>query len=195
MQDVRRELRSEQQDIKRYLENRQVRNYYIAVIAASLAAWTLTFNYGAYNTVFFRTLFSVWVLCTVIFFATLMLPKHERPLTGGRLAILLLPTLWVLAFVFVPVEESESARIFEWITNGLALATIITLPSLGYSLLVIMQGETLRLPWRLLFAMSVIVLAVAIAGYVMGNFHYLFITCQEFIVAGDFAPPNCLQLP
>ncbi|MEL6404917.1 MAG: hypothetical protein AAFR81_11170 [Chloroflexota bacterium] len=194
MEELRKDLREERQDITRFL-NSKVRTYYIAVIAASLATWTVAFNFGAYNTVFFRTLFSIWVMCTVIFFATLLLPKHERPLSGGQLAILLIPSLWLLVFLFAPMSTDDNAsQIYELITNLLALVTLVTLPVLGYTFLVILQGESLRLPGRMLYAMMAIVLIVALLGYAIGTYHYLFITCQEFTVAGDFAPPNCLQL-
>lgn len=193
MLKLRRLLRRDKQEIKRYLTNSQVRNYYLSVTAASLTAWTLMFNLGVYGSVFFRTLFAIWVLCTSVFIATMMLPKHERPLHGLNLIALLVPSLWMISFLFVPtLAEAEDS--FQTITNLLTLLTIITMPNLGYAILVIVQGDTLQLPGRMLIAMVVIVLVVSSMGYWVGLNHHLFITCDEFTISGEFAPPTCLQV-
>lgn len=191
MQFLRKALRGERREIQNYLNNSQVRSYYLAVIASSFTVWTLAFNFGAYETIFFRTLFSVWVLSTVVFLATLSLPPHEHPLGRGQLAVLLLPTLWMISFVFMPAPGESVDPTFRTISDILGLITIISIPNLGYAILIITQGEVLRLPRRMLGSLITIVIAVAIAGYFVGSNHEFFVTCDEFTVAGDFAPPDC----
>ncbi|MEM9954048.1 MAG: hypothetical protein AAF846_20730 [Chloroflexota bacterium] len=193
MQEFRKELREEQQEVNRFLNNSLVRNYYVTLVATSFAAWTLMFNYGAYNTVFYRTLLAIWVLCTVIFLATVMLPKHERPFGTTQLIGLLLPTLWLISFFLRPFFLNEEQGLYQVVDDVLAFITVLALPNVGYAILIITQGEALRLPWRLLFAMIIIVLVVSVAGYWMGANNYLFLTCEEFAVAGDFMPLNCVS--
>lgn len=193
MQEIRKELREERQQVQRFLSNSTVRNYYITLIATALATWTLAFNYGAYNTVFFRSLLAIWVLSSVVFLGTIILPKHERPLGTAQLIGLLLPTLWVVSFFISPDRLGESN--YQIIDTIITFITMLSLPNLGYAILIITQGETLRLPLRMIFAMVLIVIAVFVAGFWMGANHPRFLTCQEFTVAGDFAPENCSVEP
>jgi hypothetical protein len=39
----------------------------------------------------------------------------------------------------------------------------------------------------------VIVATVALIGYLMGRYHDHFFTCEEFLVAGDNPPTNCVH--
>jgi hypothetical protein len=182
------------QDVEQILTNNQLRGYYVAAVGASLAAWTLMFNYGVYDTIFFRTLFGVWAACVAVFVATLLLPEAERPLRGETLYALLGPTLWLLAEVLGPVAGETLGRWYAWIDTLLVTLTIASLPYVGYVLLVILQGEAFRLPTRMFVGLVVIVVIVGALGYGLGRYHYLFLSCQQFAVAGEFIPPNCLEL-
>ncbi len=180
------------QELESFLSNWQLRGYYLAVVAASVTASTLMFNLGAYNVVFFRTLFAVWVTCTAIFLGTFVLPRAERPIKGWELWALLAPSLWVFALIFAPAPGEEASGWYSLLETALTLIIVLSLPYIGYVLLVITQGEALRLPLRMLIGLVVIVLVTGSLGYWAGNNNFLFMTCHDFVVAGDFAPANCL---
>ena len=191
--DIENEILSDE-DVEQLLSNNQLRGYYIAAVGASLTAWTLMFNYGVYSTVFFRTLFGVWVTCTAIFVATLLLPENERPLREANLYALLAPSLWLMALVLAPSEGETIGGWYNWLVTALAFLTEISLPYIGYVLLVILQGETFRLPTRMFVGLLVIVVIVGALGYGVGRYHHLFLSCRAFAVAGEFTPPNCLEI-
>jgi hypothetical protein len=180
------------EEIEAFLSNNQLRGYYLAAVGASIAAWTLMFNLGAYNVVFFRTLFAIWISCTAVFVATLLLPRSERPLQGWGLAALLAPSLWLISIMVAPDAGTNTIgwyQVVRWVLVGF---TLISLPYIGYILLLITQGESFRLPIRMLVGLSVIVLVVASLGYVMGRYNFLIMDCEQFTVAGDFPPTNCI---
>ncbi|NDJ52280.1 MAG: hypothetical protein GYB68_04235, partial [Chloroflexi bacterium] len=107
---------------------------------------------------------------------------------------LLTPTLWLLAVLLSPLRGDQPQPAYDLLTGVLSILTLINLPYLGYLVLLITQGETYRLPTRMLTGLIVIVLLVGGLGFGVGRYHYLFMTCDQFTVAGDFAPPNCLDL-
>ena len=175
----------------------EARAFMLSSIAISSSVFGIAFFYGVFGTIFFEHLFYVWVASTVAMVASLFVP----PVDGlpalvswhGRF-VLLLPTV-LMAWLFFsdnPSMDIASAGWFEWL-----LALVVVGLSLPYLLLVLIivaipDVDQLKQP-RLKAAILVICLATVGAGYMIGTFHYRFITCYDFQVSGNFVPDNCLK--
>ena len=88
-----------------------------AVIAFSSVAWWPAFTLGAWGTVFFPQVLSLWAVTTAAF-VLVVLSKDTRGRVGWWALALLLPSLWLaLAIEFAPGSRPELA----W------LGTVVTL--------------------------------------------------------------------
>ncbi|KNG92114.1 hypothetical protein [Pseudaestuariivita atlantica] len=175
----------------------EARAFMLSTIAISTSVFGIAFFYGVFNTIFFEHLFYVWVASTVAMVASLFVPPVDG-LPGlvswrGRF-VLILPSVLMAWLLF---SESPSLDIaetgwFEWL-----LALVVVGLSLPYLLVVLIvvaipDVDQLRQP-RLRGAILAICLATVIAGFLVGRYHYRFITCHDFAVSGNFVPDNCLK--
>ncbi|MEL6619079.1 MAG: hypothetical protein AAFY39_05795 [Pseudomonadota bacterium] len=177
----------------------EARAFMLSSIAISTSVFSIAFFYGVFGTIFFEHLFYVWVASTVAMIASLFVP----PVDGlpalvswrGRF-VLLLPTL-LMAWLFFsenPSMDIASTGWFEW-----ALALVVVGLSLPYLLLVLIivaipDVDQLKQP-KLKAAILAMCLATVGMGYLIGTYHYRFITCHDFEVSGNFVPDNCLKDP
>lgn len=75
-------------------------------------------------------------------------------------------------------------------------SSIETLPYLLYVLVLttVPDADRLKTP-KLRQALCDIVVFIAMAGFAIGQNHRLFLTCQDFKVAGDDVPIDCRKAP
>lgn len=169
-----------------------IRTFILAAVGLAVAIWDISFNMGAYGTIFFEKLFLIWVGCTAVLLATLVLPLDKQPINRwGRIA-LFMPTLW---FISVAVD---SRLIAIDINNAFSfflatVANLISLPFAFYILLSITQAETMRLELRYILALIGIATVIGLIGYSVGATNYLFLNCQDFAVSGAALPTNCFD--
>jgi hypothetical protein len=116
------------------------------------------------------------------------------------------PILLILLRLLVPVdpgvapvgsrvaaEAGPAVRVVEGI---LVVATILTSPVVLWVVARLLAPDYFILPGRRVkIALLVIVATVALIGYLVGRYNYHFLTCEEFLVAGDNAPANCVHTP
>jgi len=166
------------------------RVYLISTLALSVVAWDLAFNYGVYDTVFFGRLFFVWVACTSILLAITLLPPQKRFLNRTTVGALLVPSVWLATVAFLPGNHESELADF-WISL-VELATLFSLPYLGFALLFLTQPDTFTLSTRMRIGMAIIILFIALVGYLIGSNHPYFLTCNNFDISGNFVPTNCV---
>jgi hypothetical protein len=91
----------------------------------------------------------------------------------------------------VATEAGPAVRVVEGL---LVAAMILTSPVVLWVIARLLAPEYFILPGRRVkIALLVIVTTVALIGYLMGRYNDHFLTCEEFHVAGDNPPTNCVH--
>ena len=160
----------------------------IAVPSASVA-FTVAFNLGAFDTVFFDALFTVWVIATIVLVGSLVstLPPHSWL---GRF-VLFVPSLWLLgAFVVDPAGQDTASQV---IFGTAIFVTVVCLPFIAWILITAINPDFVELPGSNKAAVIAAVLLFAVSGYLVGARNDIFLTCEDFKVSGNDLPANCLS--
>ena len=177
------------------ISDQESRAFVLSAIALSTGVFNIAFWYGVFETVFFEHLFYIWVASSVALAASVLVPPVDAlpALVSWRgRFVLLLPTIWLA------LEAAVNSSVFVTPINGWIVWTVsigvvvLTLPYLicVVVLVAVPDVEQLHTP-RLRSAVIAFALITAIAGVAIGQNHRLFITCNEFKVAGDDVPKNC----
>ncbi len=178
------------------ISNAEAKVFVISAIALSATVSSAAFWYGVYETIFFEHLLYVWVAATAALLASLFVPPMETPPVRlpwrGRF-LLALPTVWLVLSAFVDIEAYRPDSPGSWALWVLSLASaFLTLPYLLYVIIVAVLPDIDRLKHtKLRAALLGIILVMAMAGFVIGKNHPLFLTCEKFKVGGHDIPRNC----
>lgn len=170
----------------------ELRGFFATTIAISLVVWDLAFALGAYHTVFYYRLLQIFVVCVVLLLGAVVLRRH---LTVRRwmLAVLAVPLIWVAWRLIVPIGGRWHS-VYHVVDVALISVVLVTLPITMWVVARIVAPEYFELSTlRLRLASAGIVVVVAIAGVLTGQFNNHVVTCQDFVVAGDDTPANCLN--
>ena len=170
--------------------------FVISAIVLSTTVSYIVFWYGVFGTIFFGYLLYVWIAATAALLASLFIPQMETPplkLPWRGRFILALPTVWLVLSTFIDVEAYRPDSPGTWVLWVVTLASaFLTLPYLLYVITVAVMPDIDRLTHtKLRVALCGIVLVTAIAGFVIGKNHSLFLTCEDFKVGGHDIPANC----
>ena len=108
--------------------------------------------------------------------------------------VLGLPIGWLLFRVMSPaIEHTRWYRIVDVL---LIAVTVLSLPLILWAVARILAPDYFQLSSRRLRVTAIsIVLLVACAGYLVGRYNHRVLICHDFVVAGDFTPPNCDNRP
>jgi len=158
----------------------------IAVPAALLAFW-IGFNLGAFDEIFFDQVLGVWVTATVVLVASLVSKLPPRS-WWGRL-VLLVPTAWLIAATLIDPESSGGA--IDALSVFTMVATVITLPFIGWILVTAINPDFLDLPRVNKSAIVAVALVFFLGGWALGTQNDRFLTCEDFKVSGADQPANC----
>lgn len=170
---------------------REPRAFFLAAIGLSTTTWNVAFNLGAYHTIFFRHLFSAWVVVTVILLATLVLPDQDAPITWPRRLLLFVPSLAVMVEVLY-IYSPGVIDIDPIVVTLRAAVLLICLPFSIYVALTIVNPDLLRVRRpRYRLALLLLVGIIFVSGYSVGARNDLFLTCGDFAIAGEHMPDNC----
>ncbi len=170
-----------------------LRVFFASTIGASLVVWEVAFDLGAYHTVFYSRLFQILVVSTVLLAGSLIL-RHQVRVRLWMRFVLAVPLLWLLERSVAPLgHTSTAAKVLDDVMVGLVVAS---LPFTIWALVRILAPDFFDLHNRRLQVISVvIVVLIAVAGFLVGQFNYRFTTCHDYIVAGDNTPSNCRNQP
>lgn len=162
------------------------RMFLVVTIAASLVAWDIGFDFGAFETVAYRRIFAVFVVSTVVLIATFVADDETFVTSRASRVILGLPLAYLLADVVFLTEN-------DLVTVILALAVLATFPYTLWAIARILGTDYFTLPRKHQLAAAATVLCIAGAGWYVGNQNDRFLTCDDFERSGDFQPDNCLR--
>ena len=157
----------------------------VAVIAFSSVAWWPAFTLGAWGTVFFPQVLSLWAVTTAAF-VLVVLSRDTRGRVGWWALALLLPSLWLaLAIEFAPGSRPELA----W------LGTVVTLlgaPVMVWILIWFASPELVEdAEPRDRLVVVAAVLVVVLGAYGVGTIQERVFTCEDFTISGNSQPPGC----
>ena len=178
------------------ISNAEAKVFVISAIVLSGTVSNAAFWYGVSGTIFFTHLLYIWVAATAALLASLFVPQVETPLIRlpwrGRF-VLALPTVWLVLSVFIDIEAFRPDSPGSWVLWVVSLASaFLTLPYLLYVVIVAVVPDIDRLTHtKLRVALLGILLVMAMAGFVIGKNHPLFLTCENFKVGGHDIPRNC----
>ncbi len=164
----------------------------IVLIGMSGAIWWPAFTLGAWHTLFFDQLLTVWVVATAGFVVVLIQPARPR-VKVGRAVALIVPSLWlVLSFTSAPAADDIWGNLFD------VLAVVVGLAGIPFTLWVVV-----RTVWPDVIAdyspvarlgIFAIVAAIALASFVLGLNQSSFLTCEDFTLSGNSEPPGCVHV-
>jgi hypothetical protein len=155
---------------------------------ASAVAFSIGFNYGAFDAIFFSDVFRVWVVATVVFVGSLIspLPPHTWP----RRLVLLVPTLWLLAsWIDSNLDVANSDKI---VTGVTFVVTFIALPFVGWFLVTAINTDFADLPRTHKGAVLGAIAVFLAVGALLGARNDAILTCEDFKVSGNDLPVNCV---
>ena len=164
------------------------------LIAAPSATvgFALAFNLGAFDVVFFDSIFAMWVLATTVLVASLISPTLPPRHWVGRI-LLLIPSGWLaLSWLHDPAAEDEFER---FVLGAGLVVTAIVFPFIAWILISAINPDFLALPNINKGVIVGAVLAFAIAGYLIGARNDVFLSCQDFKISGNDLPTNCVNEP
>jgi hypothetical protein len=165
--------------------------FFAITIGASLYAWNVAFTFGAYRMLFYQRRQELFVLSLVVLLSGLILRPRVQ-IRSWRLALFTPPLLLTLLRLAFPVNHSGA--VVRVIDHVVVIATLGVLPIVIWVVARLLAPNYFTLPdRRTKLAVIAIVAAVALIGYAEGRFNSHFLTCEDFLVAGDVEPNNCVH--
>jgi len=163
----------------------------LVLIGMSGAIWWPAFTLGAWHTLFFDQLLTVWVVATAGFVVVLFQPAPPR-VRAGRAIALIIPSLWLgLSFTGAPAADDLWGNLFD------VLAVVVGLAGIPFTL-----WAVVRTVWpdviadyspRVRLGIFAIVAAIAAVSFVLGLNQSRFLTCEDFTLSGNSEPPGCVH--
>jgi hypothetical protein len=165
-----------------------VRVLAVATVGAASITWWPAFTLGAYRTVFFQQLLTLWAASTAAFLV-LTIVNRRRTVSLPRRLALLLPSVWlVVAFALPTGTEAAHSRTLYWLALALTLAGG---PYLAWALLRITLSGYDVLTHRQRSAVFGVVVTVILLGFALGRLNPYFLTCADFTISGNSQPLGC----
>lgn len=161
------------------------RSFVIMATGASLAAFDVGLDLGAFDNIDHRKVWAIWVLSTVALVSSYLFRNGDFRLGGRWRAALGIPTLWLIADLVWDTSANQA------IVVALLAASLLALPFAVYVLARLVAGEFFGLTPRLRIALAITVLAAFFIGWVVGSQHERLLTCRDFERAGEYVPDNC----
>ena len=166
-----------------------IRSLLVAAIGSSIAIWDIAFWLGVHGTIFYSKIVTLWIASTVVLLAALILPKRDRFLNRWGIMTLASPSVWFLINALTPADNLHWVELLIW---GLALISfVIAIPYIFYILFELVETDYWALSPQYRNRLIFIVVIIAALGFVVGLNHTAFISCEQFTIAGDFAPADC----
>jgi len=157
---------------------------------SATVAFTIGFNLGAFGVIFFDQLLTVWVIATIILFASIF--SDIPPDTWPRRLVLLVPTLWlVAAWIDNTYSFTSSDRIIFTLT---VVVTMFVLPVVAWILITAINTDFAELPGRKKGIVIGTVGLFIIIGFAIGARNDMILNCGDFKISGNDLPANCIPV-
>ncbi len=159
-----------------------------AAVAGAALGWWPAFTMGVYGVIFFEQHLALWAVATTAFLSLGYARGVRVWLRPGVLA-LLLPSVWMALAWLLPVGGTTGIyQVLFWL--GVVI-TVLGLPALAAFMVRLLVPTAERLRGSERWAAIGVVALVMLASFVVGTQHPRMLTCDDFTVSGNFAPPGC----
>lgn len=161
----------------------------VILVGMSVAIWWPAFTLGAWGTLFFEQILTVWVAATAALVVVLAQRKGARHRVPRAIA-LFIPSVWlILAIAIHPHDAGPWARALD-VMGG--LVSLFGVPATIWVLARIIWPEFARdIPWSGRVIVGVTVIGIAVISYELGVHNASFLTCGDFTISGNSQPPGC----
>jgi hypothetical protein len=169
----------------------RIRTFLLAAVAMSAPAGETGFQIGAWGEVFYSRPMGAWAIVTSLFIALLLVPRNKLPVPTAYLLVLLVPSIWIILKMFM--FEYTEGQVMHPVLFGLGVVSyVVCLPFAGYLIVQIINPDLLDLRgWRPKLSLVAVLLTLFLIGFTLGRVNYLFVECEDFVLAGDEPPENC----
>jgi hypothetical protein len=167
----------------------ELRGFFASTMAGSLYAWEIAYEFGTHHAVFYQRVQQILVLSLVILVGVVVVRGQARvhPLVA---AAFLPPVLLFLFRLFTP-GKNVTPTITD-IDDGLVFLNVAAFPFILLIVARLLAPQYFSLKTRRLqIASVVIVVCVAVIGYLAGRYNYRLLTCRDFAITGADPPTNC----
>ena len=169
----------------------ELRTLIVSALGLTLSAWDIAFNLGVHGTIFYNKLQTLWVAATVVLLCVFLAGKAVHGVSRIGMLALFSPTVWLILNVFA------SQFSLTWLNEILLLSGLIiyavSIPYILYVLFELAQSDFFRLTPYHRDRLIGIVLFITVLGYLMGVFNQYFVSCEQFEIAGDQPPAECIK--
>jgi hypothetical protein len=163
--------------------NYEAPTFVVLMVSSGVVAWQLGFELGAFETIDYRWLWLVWVLSVVALVSSVVFRGSTFDIARPWQFVLVIPTVRVVVDFFVPVNGAVSL--------ALDIASAATLPLTLYILARLLAWKFFELSWRTQVIGAALVVGIFLTGWLVGDSHRRYLTCYDFIRAGDYVPADC----
>lgn len=165
--------------------------FFAITIGASLYAWNVAFSFGAYHALFYERRHQLFVLSLVVLLGGLIMRRRVQ-IRPWLLALFTPPPLLILLQLALPVNDS--GVVVRFVYHVLVIMVVAVLPMIAWVLARLLAPAYFTLPdRRAKVGVIVIVAVVIVLGYAVGRFNNHFLTCEDFKIAGNDVPHNCVH--
>ncbi len=171
-----------------------VRAFILIVIAIAYPAWDFGFEIGAFGRLFFEKVFVAWSISTAVFVALLAIPKEKLQVPRLAWVATAVPSLWLVLALSIRVAPDVKFLGYALTTAGF-VAYLACFPYVIYMAVSIAYPELLRVKRSGVMVLSIIILGLVGAGFVVGKQHTHMLTCEDFAVSGNYVPEDCTPSP
>lgn len=180
---------AKQDDLLQAKAERKLQGFYAIAFGGSLYAWDIAFSLGTHGTIFYYRRHELFVLCLVVVLSAVLL--RDRVYTHPWLVLLLLPPIALVLQELVVVHPGVVARTAERI---LSIAALVVVPIVVRIVGGLLAPDYFHLPGRRTRVTVIAIIAiVALIGFLAGRANNRYMTCEDFIIAGDDPPKNCAR--
>ncbi len=161
------------------------RTFLIVTLSAAVPAFDIGFEAGAFKTVNYHRVITVFVVSTVVLIWTLVTDVDDPFASSWRSRVILsIPAAYLL------VDETV-LRTSRRESEALFLVVIATFPYVLYLVARLVAPDYFSLRVRERVIAALVVVALATSGFYIGEAHPRFLHCVDFSRVGDYVPPNC----
>lgn len=157
-------------------------------VAAGLIGWWPAFTLGAWGVVFFEQILALWVATTSIFLVVLLSRPHDVARQPAWLA-LLIPSGWIA--VALMMSTGGTSLVHNILFYFGVLVTILGFPAMAALLIRLLVPGAERLRGRRAVVALLVVVFVMSGSFLLGRLHPRLLTCEDFTISGNAAPPGC----
>lgn len=172
-----------------------VRAFILIVIAVAYPAWDFGFEIGAFGRLFYEKVFVAWAISTALFVVLLVVPRDKLQVPTLAWFATAIPSLWLVLALAIRATPDVKLLGYALTASGF-IAYLACFPYVIYMAITIVYPDLLRIRRRRAqFSLVAIILALAIAGYVIGINHTHLLTCEDFAISGNYIPADCRPSP